>query len=81
MKEKISSKNENEDFQRQNEYKCEECNKTYGKKGFLVKHIRLKHSNEKYNCKSCESEFIQEVLLKIHTVWCKKNRPPLFFTT
>ena len=48
-------------------YKCETCEKSFGIKKNLKRHVRMIHENLKvYRCESCDRSFGQKDSLKNH---------------
>ena len=61
--------------QSQERFECGECQKTYGLKKHLVRHIKAAHETEEYPCERCLKSFNRKENLKCHQVTCKLKCP------
>lgn len=49
-----------------NRYKCDQCDKAYGSKSHLNRHIKCVHLGVTYSCPQCDSKFSENANLNTH---------------
>ncbi|ORY79776.1 hypothetical protein BCR35DRAFT_304607 [Leucosporidium creatinivorum] len=55
-------------------HKCPDCDKTFSRKEYVVRHSRLTHQGARpYGCSSCDSTFARSDLLKRHERTCNSK--------
>ncbi|XP_077299972.1 uncharacterized protein LOC143920855 [Arctopsyche grandis] len=56
-------------------YYCEPCNRYFGQKSHLVRHMRRHNGPKEYKCPECELKFKNKFLLECHVRNHNKERP------
>ena len=57
-----------------NKNKCTHCDQYFQHRYNMLRHVRTKHGNEKYDCEHCNSSFTQKTNLVRHLKNCRNKR-------
>lgn len=58
-----------------NEFKCSDCNATYGSQNSLSEHERLRHQGRTFKCELCDKVFERPTSVTRHMKSAHKNKP------
>ena len=57
-----------------NKNKCTHCDQHFQHRHHMLRHVRTKHGNEKYDCECCNSSITQKTNLVRHLKNCRNKR-------